>query len=42
MRRYRNTGLGNEVFAVPVGSVREILDYRAPFKIQEGPSYLLD
>ena len=41
MRRYRNTGLGNEVFAVPVGYVREILDYRPPFKIPEGPSYLL-
>ncbi len=33
--------LGNEVFAVPVGYVREILDYRAPFKIPEGPAYLL-
>ncbi len=33
--------LGNEVFAVPVGYVREILDYRAPFRIPEGPGYLL-
>ena len=33
--------LGQEVFAVPVTYVREILDYRAPFKIPEGPDYLL-
>lgn len=33
--------LGSEVFAVPVGFVREILDYRQPFKIPEGPAYLL-
>jgi purine-binding chemotaxis protein CheW len=33
--------LGQEVFAVPVAYVREILDYRTPFKVPEGPSYLL-
>lgn len=33
--------LGAEVFGVPVGYVREILDFRAPFKIPEGPAYLL-
>jgi purine-binding chemotaxis protein CheW len=33
--------LGREVFAVTVAYVREILDYRAPFKIPEGPDYLL-
>jgi purine-binding chemotaxis protein CheW len=33
--------VGQEVFAVPVAYVREILDYRAPFKIPEGPDYLL-
>ena len=33
--------LGREVFGVPVGYVREILDFRAPFKIPEGPAYLL-
>jgi purine-binding chemotaxis protein CheW len=33
--------LGQEVFAVPVAYVREILDYRPPFKIPEGPDYLL-
>jgi purine-binding chemotaxis protein CheW len=33
--------LGREVFAVPVAYVREILDYRAPFRIPEGPDYLL-
>jgi len=34
-------GLGAEVFAVPVEYVREILDYRPPFAIPEGPAYLL-
>jgi purine-binding chemotaxis protein CheW len=33
--------LGREVFAVTVAYVREILDYRTPFKIPEGPDYLL-
>ncbi len=33
--------LGKEVFGVPVAYVREILDYRAPFRIPEGPDYLL-
>lgn len=33
--------LGQEVFAVPVAYVREILDHRAPFNIPEGPDYLL-
>jgi purine-binding chemotaxis protein CheW len=33
--------LGEEVFAVPVAFVREILDYKPPFKIPEGPGYLL-
>ena len=34
-------GLGAEVFAVPVEYVREILDYKTPFAIPEGPAYLL-
>jgi len=34
-------GLGQEVFAVPVAYVREILDYQTPFAIPEGPDYLL-
>lgn len=34
-------GLGDEVFAVSVAFVREILDYQAPFAIPDGPSYLL-
>jgi len=34
-------GLGREVFAVPVGYVREILDYREPFAIPEGPAWFL-
>jgi purine-binding chemotaxis protein CheW len=33
--------LGEEVFAVPVGVVREILDYEDAFKIPNGPDYLL-
>jgi len=34
-------GLGGEVFAVPVRFVREILDFKPPFAIPEGPAYLL-
>jgi len=34
-------GLGSEVFAVPVRFVREILDFKPPFAIPEGPAYLL-
>lgn len=34
-------GLGDERFAVPVAIVREILDYAPPFKIPNGPDYLL-
>jgi purine-binding chemotaxis protein CheW len=34
-------GLGDEVFAVSVAYVREILDYHPPFAIPEGPTYLL-
>jgi purine-binding chemotaxis protein CheW len=33
--------LGEEVFAVPVVVVREILDYEDAFKIPNGPDYLL-
>lgn len=33
--------LGDEVFAVPVEVVREILDHEDPFKIPNGPDYLL-
>jgi purine-binding chemotaxis protein CheW len=33
--------LGEEVFAVPVEVVREILDHEEPFKIPHGPEYLL-
>lgn len=32
--------LGEEVFAVPVEVVREILDYAEAFKIPNGPDYL--
>jgi purine-binding chemotaxis protein CheW len=33
--------LGDEIFAVPVEVVREILDHEEPFKIPHGPDYLL-
>lgn len=33
--------LGEEVFALPVTVVREILDHEEPFKIPHGPDYLL-
>ncbi|MGN7294344.1 chemotaxis protein CheW [Rhizobium sp. SAFR-030] len=33
--------LGNEIFAVPVEVVREILDHEEPFRIPHGPEYLL-
>lgn len=33
--------LGDEVFAVPVTVVREILDHEEAFKIPHGPDYLL-
>lgn len=33
-------GLDQEVFAVPVGMVREILDMRRPFRIPEAPPHL--
>ncbi|MEI1249159.1 MULTISPECIES: chemotaxis protein CheW [Rhizobium] len=33
--------LGDEIFAVPVEVVREILDYAEAFKIPNGPDYLL-
>jgi purine-binding chemotaxis protein CheW len=34
-------GLGDEVFAVPVALVREILDYTQPYHVPNGPSYFL-
>jgi purine-binding chemotaxis protein CheW len=34
-------GLGAESFAVPVEFVREILDYKVPAALPEGPPYLL-
>jgi purine-binding chemotaxis protein CheW len=39
--QYVTLGLGAEVFAVPVSMVREILDYRVPFGIPDGPGYML-
>jgi purine-binding chemotaxis protein CheW len=40
-RQFVTLGLGDEVFAVSVAFVREILDYQAPFAIPDGPGYLL-
>ncbi len=34
-------GIGKEAFAVPVPLVREILDYREPFRIPNGPAHFL-
>ena len=39
--QYVTFGLGEEVFAAPVGLVREILTYQAPSRIPNGPAYLL-
>ena len=39
--QYVTFGLGDEVFAAPVGLVREILTYQAPSRIPNGPAYLL-
>lgn len=38
--QYVTLCLGAEIFAVPVSQVREILDYRAPFRVPEGPGWL--
>jgi purine-binding chemotaxis protein CheW len=38
---YVTFGLGDEVFAAPVGMVREILDFRQPFRIPNAPAYLM-
>lgn len=32
--------LGGETFALPVGTVREILDYREAFQVPQGPAWL--
>lgn len=32
--------LGGETFALPVGTVREILDHRAAFRMPQGPEWL--
>jgi purine-binding chemotaxis protein CheW len=39
--QYVTFSLGEEVFAVPVDVVREILDHEDAFKIPHGPDYLL-
>jgi purine-binding chemotaxis protein CheW len=39
--QYVTFSLGDEVFAVPVEVVREILDHEEAFKIPNGPDYLI-
>lgn len=39
--QYVTFGLGGEVFATPVGLVREILTYQTPSRIPNSPAYLL-
>lgn len=39
--QYVTFALGNEVFAVPVAVVREILDHEDAFRIPNGPDYLI-
>lgn len=39
--QYVTFSLGDEVFALPVSIVREILDFRSPFRIPNGPDYML-
>jgi purine-binding chemotaxis protein CheW len=39
--QYVTLGLGREVFAVPVSMVQEILNFREPFAIPEGPPWML-
>jgi len=39
--QYVTFSLGKEVFALPVAIVREILDFHPPFRIPNGPAYLL-
>ncbi len=39
--QYVTFAIDKETFAVPVTLVREILDYEAPFRIPNGPDYLL-
>ena len=39
--QYVAFGLGDEVFAAPVGLVREILTYQTPSRIPNSPDYLM-
>ena len=39
--QYVTFGVGKEVFAAPVAYVREILDYREPFRIPQAPGHLI-
>lgn len=40
-QQFVTLSLGDEVFAIPVAYVREILEFRAPFAIPEGPAFML-
>jgi purine-binding chemotaxis protein CheW len=39
--QFVTSAMGEEIFAVPVEVVREILDHEHAFKIPQGPDYLL-
>ena len=39
--QYVSFGLGDEIFAAPVGLVREILTYQPPSRIPNSPDYLM-
>jgi purine-binding chemotaxis protein CheW len=39
--QYVSFGLGDEIFAAPVGLVREILTYQTPSRIPNSPDYLM-
>ena len=40
-RQFVTLGLGDELFAIPVALVREILDMQKPFLIPEAPAHLV-
>jgi purine-binding chemotaxis protein CheW len=40
-QQFVTLSLGDEVFAIPVAYVREIIEFRAPFAIPEGPAFML-
>lgn len=41
MSNFLTFGLGEEVFALPIELVNEVLDYATPFKVPNAPNFLL-